>query len=70
MTTLTIRKLPDTLVERIKAAASQKGHSLQQEIRELLESRYAERSEIITRIERRWSMLPTTSADEVAEWRR
>ena len=68
MATLIVRDLPDELVQRIEAYASTKGHSLEQEVRELLEIRYASRSAVIHRMRQRWSALPTTTADEVTRW--
>jgi antitoxin FitA len=43
MATLTIRNVPDELVNRIKLLAGQKGVSMEQEIRDLLQSRYEQR---------------------------
>ena len=39
MATITIRNVPDQLVDRIKRLAEQKGVSMEQEIRDLLQSR-------------------------------
>jgi plasmid stability protein len=39
MVTITIRNLPDQLVDRIKRLAEQKGVSREQEIRDVLQSR-------------------------------
>ncbi|MBE9063512.1 hypothetical protein [cf. Phormidesmis sp. LEGE 11477] len=69
MASLTIRNLPDEVVQRIKTLASMKGHSMEQEVRELLETRYASKSEAIQRIRQRWSALPETTPQEVDSWR-
>jgi plasmid stability protein len=68
MATLTIRNLPDDLVERLKEAASRRGHSMEQEVRELLQQRYAARQEVLARVEERWQRLPKASAEEIAAW--
>lgn len=69
MATLTIRNLPDDLVQRIKTRAAAKGCSMEQEVRQLLETRYASRQTVIGRICERWSTLPKTTAEEVNQWR-
>jgi plasmid stability protein len=69
MPTLTIRHVPDVVIERLKAVAQSKGHSMEQEVRELLETRYAARAEITGRIKKRWEDLPYTSEAEVSAWR-
>ncbi len=69
MATVTIRNLPEKLVNRLKAAAKQRGRSMEQEVRELLQARYAARSEILSRVRKRWETLPETTADEASRWR-
>ncbi|MBI2570156.1 MAG: hypothetical protein HYV63_24400 [Candidatus Schekmanbacteria bacterium] len=69
MATLTIRNLPDDLVERLKDAAARRGHSMEQEIRLLLQTRYMERSEILDQIRAHWDDATAPSPDEVQRWR-
>lgn len=69
MATLIIHDFPDTLLERLQTVAQQKGLSLEQEIRDLLETQYADRAIIMARIQQRWETLPTTLADEANTWR-
>ncbi|MFQ5938226.1 MAG: hypothetical protein ACE5LB_17630 [Acidiferrobacterales bacterium] len=69
MATLTIRNLPERLVRRLKTVARQKGRSMEQEVRELLQTRYAPRSEVLSRVRKRWETLPETTADEAQRWR-
>jgi Plasmid stability protein len=69
MATLTIRNLPEELIERLKVVAQNNGHSMEQEVRALLQSRYASRSEILDRAHARWESLPRTTAREVKRWR-
>ena len=69
MATITVRDLQEDLVERLKEAAAAHGRSMEQEVRELLESRYAPRHEVISRLKSRWSDLPKTSAKDVKGWR-
>jgi plasmid stability protein len=66
--TLTIRNVPDDVVERIKNAAAQKGHSMEQEVRELLEARFQAKNEALRRIRERWKDLPQTTPEEVEHW--
>lgn len=69
MANITIRNVPDELVQRIKQLAAQKGISMEQEIRDLLQSRYEQRSVVLERIRQRWKSLPLQSADEVQSWK-
>jgi plasmid stability protein len=56
MATITIRGLPDEIVERVKAAAERNRRSMEQELRELIADRYARRE------------LPDLTAEEVDDW--
>lgn len=69
MATITIRNLPDDVVERLKAAAERNGRSMEQELRALIQERYMSKAEALKRIRSRWSALPETKADEVSRWR-
>lgn len=69
MGALTIRNLPDDLIQRLKDAAEAHNRSMEQEVRELLEQRYAPKGEVLERVRERWEDLPETSPDEVARWR-
>ena len=69
MANLTIHNLPDDLLQRIEAVAATKGHTIEQEVREMLEICFAARSSIIQRIQKRWETLPTTSPEEIEQWR-
>ncbi|MEO0520922.1 MAG: hypothetical protein AAF171_26905 [Cyanobacteria bacterium P01_A01_bin.116] len=69
MATLTIRNLPDDLVQRIKTRAAANEHSMEQEVRQLLETRYASHKMVIDRICERWSTLPNTTPEEIDQWR-
>jgi plasmid stability protein len=68
MATLTIRHIPEAIIERLKAIAKRKGHSMEQEVRELLATRYAARNEITARVRQRWDTLPSTSEADVRTW--
>lgn len=69
MATITIRNVPDELVDRIKLLAAQKGISMEQEIRDLLQDRYVQRSAVIERIRQRWRTLPIQAANQVQDWK-
>jgi plasmid stability protein len=68
MATLTIRNLPDDVVKRLKEVAARNKRSMEQEVRELLQEKYAKRAEILRRIRESWKTLPETSAEEVNRW--
>lgn len=69
MATITIRNVPDELVDRIKWLAGQKGVSMEQEIRDLLQSRYEQRGAVLERIRKRWETLPLQSAEPMQDWK-
>jgi plasmid stability protein len=65
MATVTIRKLPDDLLQRIRAVATAHGRSLEQELREALASRYPTREQILERIRSRWDETLPAGAEEI-----
>lgn len=69
MAAITIRNIPDELVDRIKLLAEQKGVSMEQELRDLLQTRYGKRSEVISRIRRRAESLPIEQEGRVQAWK-
>jgi hypothetical protein len=69
MPTLTIRNVPDDVVDRLKAAARKNGHSMEQEVRELLKSRYTTRGEIALRVREQWKEMPSVPASEIDDAR-
>ncbi len=69
MATITIRNIPKDVVERIKIKAKNNGHSMEQEVRELINQHYVNREEILKRIEERWAKLPKASKEELDSWR-
>ena len=68
MGTLTIRSLPEEVIQGVKTSAELHKRSMEQEIRELLQRRYGPRSEVLLRIRNRWEVLPRTEANEVEQW--
>ena len=42
---------------------------MEQEVRELLENRYAEKSAIISEIREQWKTLPETTSEELNAWK-
>ncbi|HYX24127.1 MAG TPA: hypothetical protein VFC23_08250, partial [Thermoanaerobaculia bacterium] len=82
MATLTIQNVPENLVERIRSAADHNRRSMEQELRALIESRFAgkgqqiparsdnSKEEALRRIRERWKDLPETTADEIDRWRK
>jgi plasmid stability protein len=69
MGTLTIRNVPDEIIEGVRTSAELHQRSMEQEVRELLQRRYGPRSEVLRRIRARWEALPETDASEVEQWR-
>jgi plasmid stability protein len=69
MPTLTIRNVPPGVVKSLKTIARRSRRSMEQEVRELLESYVAERRSVLDQIEAGWarqSRRPT--AAEVDSW--
>ena len=69
MATLTIRNLPDDLVDRLKETAARHGRSMEQEVRLLLQTRYAERSELLEKVRGRWDGAVAPAPDDIDHWR-
>lgn len=69
MATLTIRNLPEELVERLREQAKASNRSMEQEVRELLEAKYPKKSDIIEAIRSSWDKLPETPREEMDSWR-
>ncbi|MGI9280857.1 MAG: FitA-like ribbon-helix-helix domain-containing protein [Endozoicomonas sp.] len=69
MATLTIRNLPADLIDRLKASAKASNRSMEQEVRELLETRYQQKSLVIRAIKDSWDELPETPAESMDVWR-
>ena len=68
MATLTIRNVPDEVVARLKKVAANNGHSMEQELRELLKTKYPSRAEVLDRVRESWKTLPEVSTEEVDKW--
>jgi plasmid stability protein len=69
MAAITIRNISEELVERIKFLAEQKGVSMEQEVRDLLQIRYGRRSDVLERIQRRVEDLPFEQESHVQSWK-
>ena len=52
--TLTIRNVPMRIVRGLKAMAKRRGRSMEQEVRELLKERIAERGSVLRQIAESW----------------
>jgi len=70
MGTLTIRSIPDEVIEGVRTYAELHHRSMEQEVRELLQRRYGSRSEVLQRMRARWAELPRTGANEAERWRK
>ncbi len=68
MATLTIRNVPEDVVDRLKETAGRRRRSMEQEVRELLIERYPDRSERLGAIRERWERFPSPSAEQVDGW--
>jgi plasmid stability protein len=55
MATLTVRNVPQRTVKSLKALARRNGHSMEQEVRELLEASLNERVAVLDGIEAAWA---------------
>jgi plasmid stability protein len=69
MATLTIRNVPTKVVRALKAQAQRNRRSMEQEVRELIESQVGDRASAIAQIERAWSSQKRSpNAEEVEAW--
>ena len=69
MATLTIRNIPPRIVKSLKVLARRNGHSMEQEVRDLLEASVGERSAVLEQIEAAWTaQTRRPDADEVERW--
>jgi plasmid stability protein len=79
MATLTLQNVPENLVERIQSTADHNRRSMEQELRALIESRFARKEKVsarsdgskdeaLRRIRERWKDLPETKPEEIEEW--
>jgi plasmid stability protein len=69
MPTLTIRSVPPKVVRSLKALAQRRRHSMEQEVRELLEVYVSERSSVSEQIQASWiHQTRRPSAEEVESW--
>lgn len=68
MATVTVRNLPEEVVDRIKRSAAVQGRSMEAELRELLTRRYSGRAEVLARIHERWEEGPKIGLDQIQEW--
>lgn len=51
MATLTIRNIPPEVLDRLKHAAARNRRSMEEEVRQLLQQRYADRLDVLRAIE-------------------
>jgi plasmid stability protein len=79
MATLTLQNVPENLVKRIQSTADHNRRSMEQELRAMIESRFAGKEQIparsdgskdeaLRRIRERWKELPETNPKEVEKW--
>ena len=69
MPTLTIRNVPPAVVRSLKSLARWRRHSMEQEVRELLEAYVSERRSVLNQIEASWSrQARRPTASEVDAW--
>ena len=69
MPTLTIRNLPEDLTDNLKQRAQRHGHSMEQEVREILGRQLAARDDVLDQVAARWEKLPARpSAKSIQDW--
>jgi plasmid stability protein len=69
MATITVRNVSEAVLDRIKKLAKQKGVSMGQEVRDLLQARYGNRDEVLKRIRQRADILPIEQESQVQDWK-
>jgi len=72
MATLTIRNVPEDLVEQIKGAAARNGRSMESELRELLERQFARspesRAQVLESIRQLTAGVRPPTARQIRRW--
>ena len=69
MPTLTIRNVRPAVVKQIKARAKRNRHSMEQEVRDVLEAQFIDRRTVLDAIEASWKdQTRPTTAQEIKEW--
>ncbi len=69
MPTLTIRNVPPAVVRSLKALARRRRRSMEQEVRELLETHVSERLSVLGQIEASWNrQARRPTAAEIDSW--
>ncbi|MCH8011956.1 MAG: hypothetical protein IIA61_08430 [Candidatus Marinimicrobia bacterium] len=70
MATITVRNLSEKVVKALKERAKRNNHSMEQEVREILEAQAVDRTEILRRIEEEiWPKIRRPiSKEEVDKW--
>ena len=69
MATITIRNLEPEVVDHLKRRAKRNGHSMEQEVREVLRQQKPTREELLSEIEALWPKITNPpSAKDVDSW--
>ncbi|MGM0578005.1 MAG: FitA-like ribbon-helix-helix domain-containing protein [Myxococcota bacterium] len=69
MPTVTIRNVPEDVLQRLKTLARRNNRSMEEELRHLIASKTAERLSVLTQIEESWeAQSRPTTPDEVDAW--
>jgi len=68
VSSVTIRRIPDDLLDRIRAAASAHGVSLEQELRDTLAARYPTRTEVLAAVRAGWARHPAVDVTDIDGW--
>lgn len=69
MPTLTIRNVPQRTVRSLKTLARRHGRSMEQEVRDLIETSLNERAAVLEQVEAGWAaQARRPGADEIDRW--
>ena len=71
MATITVRNLPDSVVEALKELAERNSRSMEQEAREIISSRVMDRKTVVQLLEQGWKRhTRAISLEEAQDWLR
>ena len=68
MPTITIRNLPDKIIESVKESAVKHGMSMENEIRETLKIHYMIKKDVVQRVQDRKGIYPQPEAKDIQNW--
>ena len=68
MGTITVRNLPESVIKKLKRRAGRNGHSMEQEVRDILTQETGDREEIFQRIKELRKKTGRVPGEQILQW--